>query len=111
MRGKGRAPYILSAGTIMPQYVSISFYNADLLHILSLFFILVVLIYLLIQDKHGNPPGIIRDEEVDPIPPLLKSMIKRMVAWRVLPPTCIPNSCIINIYDKDDCIPPYIDPS
>ncbi|XP_042455091.1 RNA demethylase ALKBH9B-like [Zingiber officinale] len=22
-------------------------------------------------DKHGNPPGIIRDEQVDPIPPLL----------------------------------------
>ena len=36
-------------------------------------------------------------------------MIKRMVAWRVLPPTCVPNSCIINIYDKDDCIPPHID--
>lgn len=60
-------------------------------------------------DKNGNPPGIIRDEEVDPIPPPLKMMVKRMVAWRVLPPTCIPNSCIINIYDKDDCIPPHID--
>ncbi|KAG6522904.1 RNA demethylase ALKBH9B-like [Zingiber officinale] len=60
-------------------------------------------------DKHGNPPGIIRDEQVDPIPPLLKFMIKRMVAWRVLPATCIPNSCIVNIYDKDDCIPPHID--
>ncbi|RWV96234.1 hypothetical protein GW17_00041069, partial [Ensete ventricosum] len=60
-------------------------------------------------DKHGNPPGIIRDEEVDPIPPLLKLMIKRMVAWHVLPPTCIPDSCIVNIYDKHDCIPPHID--
>ncbi|KAK8961343.1 hypothetical protein KSP40_PGU000993 [Platanthera guangdongensis] len=61
------------------------------------------------MDKDGNPPGIIRDEEVDPIPPLLKQMIKRMVAWRILPSTCIPNSCIVNIYDKDDCIPPHID--
>ncbi|XP_074565031.1 LOW QUALITY PROTEIN: RNA demethylase ALKBH9B-like [Curcuma longa] len=60
-------------------------------------------------DKHGNPPGIVRDEEVDPIPPLLKFMIRRMVAWHVLPTTCIPNSCIVNIYDKDDCIPPHID--
>lgn len=60
-------------------------------------------------DKNGNPPGIIRDEDVDPIPPLLKSMIKRMVTWHVLPPTCIPNSCIINIYDRDDCIPPHVD--
>lgn len=32
-----------------------------------------------------------------------------MVAWHVLPSTCIPNSCIVNIYDKDDCIPPHID--
>ncbi|WOL17851.1 hypothetical protein Cni_G26644 [Canna indica] len=61
------------------------------------------------MDKQGNPPGIIRDEEVDPIPPLLKMMIKRMVEWDVLPHTCIPNSCIVNIYDKDDCIPPHID--
>ncbi|PKU88093.1 RNA demethylase ALKBH9B [Dendrobium catenatum] len=61
------------------------------------------------MDSNGNPPGIIRDEEVDPIPPLLKQMIKRMVAWHVLPPSCIPNSCIVNIYDKDDCIPPHID--
>ncbi|KAI0497998.1 hypothetical protein KFK09_021239 [Dendrobium nobile] len=59
-------------------------------------------------DSNGNPLGIIRDEEVDPIPPLLKQMIKRMVAWHVLPPSCIPNSCIVNIYDKDDCIPPHI---
>ncbi|XP_008779445.2 RNA demethylase ALKBH9B-like [Phoenix dactylifera] len=60
-------------------------------------------------DNYGNPPGIIQDEEVDPMPPLLKTMIKRMVAWHVLPPTCVPDSCIVNIYDKDDCIPPHID--
>ncbi|XP_065872177.1 RNA demethylase ALKBH9B-like [Euphorbia lathyris] len=60
-------------------------------------------------DKNGNPPGIIRDEQVDPLPPLFKQMIKRMVRWHVLPPTCIPNSCIVNIYDEGDCIPPHID--
>lgn len=60
-------------------------------------------------DKNGNPPGIIRDEEVDPLPPLFKQMIKRMVRWHVLPPTCVPNSCIVNIYDEGDCIPPHID--
>ncbi|KAJ0972010.1 hypothetical protein J5N97_019969 [Dioscorea zingiberensis] len=60
-------------------------------------------------DKDGNLPGIVRSVEADPMPPMLKSMIKRMVAWKVLPPTCVPNSCIINIYDKDDCIPPHID--
>ncbi|KAL5707257.1 mRNA N(6)-methyladenine demethylase [Ranunculus cassubicifolius] len=47
--------------------------------------------------------------EVDPIPFLFKSMIRRMVKWRILPSTCIPNSCIVNIYDEGDCIPPHID--
>lgn len=61
------------------------------------------------QDKDGNPPGIVRDEEVDPLPPLFKQMISRMVKWHVLPPTCVPNSCIVNIYDEGDCIPPHID--
>lgn len=61
------------------------------------------------QDKNGNPPGIIRDEEVDPLPPLFVNMIKRMVKWHVLPPTCVPNSCIVNIYEEGDCIPPHID--
>ncbi|CAO1946690.1 unnamed protein product [Urochloa humidicola] len=60
-------------------------------------------------DRRGNPPGIIRDEEVDPLPPLLKSMVRRLVGWRVLPATCVPDSCIVNIYDVDDCIPPHID--
>ncbi|GMQ01819.1 hypothetical protein CsSME_00048315 [Camellia sinensis var. sinensis] len=60
-------------------------------------------------DKNGNPPGIIRDEEVDPLPPLFKQMIQRMVRWHILPPTCVPNSCIVNIYDEGDCIPPHID--
>ncbi|KAI3715719.1 hypothetical protein L6452_22705 [Arctium lappa] len=60
-------------------------------------------------DKNGNPPGILRNEEVDPLPPIFKRMIKRMVRWHVLPPTCVPNSCIVNIYEEGDCIPPHID--
>ncbi|BFI25486.1 mRNA N6-methyladenine demethylase [Marchantia polymorpha subsp. ruderalis] len=60
-------------------------------------------------DKKGNPPGIIHDELVDPLPNLLKQTIRRLVRWHVLPSACIPDSCIINIYDKGDCIPPHID--
>ncbi|KAJ7539713.1 hypothetical protein O6H91_11G106200 [Diphasiastrum complanatum] len=60
-------------------------------------------------DKAGNPPGIVRDETVDPLPKLLKATIKRLVRWHVLPPSCVPDSCIINIYDEGDCIPPHID--
>ncbi|KAI3989056.1 hypothetical protein MKX01_033092 [Papaver californicum] len=61
------------------------------------------------SDKKGNPPGILRNEFVDPIPNLLKVMIRRLVQWQVLPASCIPDSCIINIYDEGDCIPPHID--
>ncbi|XP_057970792.1 RNA demethylase ALKBH9B-like isoform X1 [Malania oleifera] len=65
--------------------------------------------YNYVVDKDGNPPGIIRDEEVDPLPSLFKQMIRRMVRWQVLPSTCVPNSCIVNIYYEGDCIPPHID--
>lgn len=61
------------------------------------------------MDRKGNPPGILKNEEVDPIPHLLKVMIKRIVRWHVLPPSCVPDSCIVNIYDEGDCIPPHID--
>lgn len=61
------------------------------------------------KDKYGNPPGISREEEVDPLPPLFKQMIKRLVRWHVLPSTCVPDSCIVNIYNAGDCIPPHID--
>ncbi|KAK7331621.1 hypothetical protein VNO80_28358 [Phaseolus coccineus] len=60
-------------------------------------------------DKSGKPPGIMRDEEVDPLPPVFKQMIKRMVRWNIIPSSCIPDSCIVNIYEEGDCIPPHID--
>ncbi|KAJ9172682.1 hypothetical protein P3X46_015895 [Hevea brasiliensis] len=60
-------------------------------------------------DKNGNPPGILQNELVDPIPKLFKVIIRRLIRWHVLPPTCVPDSCIVNIYDEGDCIPPHID--
>ncbi|XXG66122.1 hypothetical protein AAC387_Pa05g3665 [Persea americana] len=60
-------------------------------------------------DRKGNPPGILRNEVVDPIPRLFKGIIRRLVGWHVLPPSCIPDSCIVNIYEEGDCIPPHID--
>ncbi|XVF59761.1 hypothetical protein PTKIN_Ptkin07bG0301900 [Pterospermum kingtungense] len=61
------------------------------------------------MDKNGNPPGILQNEVVDPIPHLFKVIIRRLVRWHVLPPTCVPDSCIVNIYEEGDCIPPHID--
>ncbi|XP_065856392.1 RNA demethylase ALKBH9B [Euphorbia lathyris] len=60
-------------------------------------------------DKRGNLPGILQNENVDPIPDLFKVIIRRLIKWHVLPPTCVPDSCIVNIYDEGDCIPPHID--
>ncbi|CAN6172373.1 unnamed protein product [Urochloa humidicola] len=60
-------------------------------------------------DKNGNPPGIIRTIVSDPMPDLFKTMIKRLVRWQVLPTSCVPDSCIVNIYEPADCIPPHID--
>ncbi|KAI3771292.1 hypothetical protein L6452_02453 [Arctium lappa] len=48
-------------------------------------------------------------KKFDPLPPIFKQMIKRMVRWHVLPPTCAPSSCIVNIYEEGDRIPPHID--
>lgn len=63
----------------------------------------------MLQDKDGNPPGILRDEEVDEMPEQLRMVIKRLVRWHVLPSSCVPDSCIVNIYEEGDCIPPHID--
>ncbi|PKU88103.1 ALKBH5 [Dendrobium catenatum] len=59
--------------------------------------------------KNGVPPGILRNVIADPIPNLFKIMIKRLVGWHVLPTYCVPDSCIVNIYEPGDCIPPHID--
>ncbi|KAF7817327.1 RNA demethylase ALKBH5 [Senna tora] len=60
-------------------------------------------------DRDGNPPGILQNLMVDPIPDLFKVIIRRLIRWHVLPPTCVPDSCIVNIYEEGDCIPPHID--
>ncbi|KAJ6398346.1 hypothetical protein OIU77_019196 [Salix suchowensis] len=60
-------------------------------------------------DKHGNPPGIIKDEMVDPLPDHFKVIIRKLVQWHVIPPTCVPDSCIVNVFEEWDCIPPHAD--
>lgn len=50
-----------------------------------------------------------RDVAPDPMPDLFKFMIRRLIEWSVLPTSCIPDSCIVNIYESGDCIPPHID--
>ncbi|KAK2398875.1 2-oxoglutarate (2OG) and Fe(II)-dependent oxygenase superfamily protein [Trifolium repens] len=60
-------------------------------------------------DRDGNPPGILHEASIDPLPDLFKVIIRRLVKWHVLPTTCVPDSCIVNVYEEGDCIPPHID--
>ncbi|XP_038719546.1 RNA demethylase ALKBH9B-like [Tripterygium wilfordii] len=60
-------------------------------------------------DKMGNPPGILQKETVDPLPSLFKVIVRRLIMWHVLPPSCVPDSCIVNIYEEGNCIPPHVD--
>ncbi|KAH0451682.1 hypothetical protein IEQ34_018981 [Dendrobium chrysotoxum] len=55
------------------------------------------------------PPGILRNEIIDHILNLFKIMINRLITSHILPINCVPDNCIINIYEPGDCIPPHID--
>eukprot|EP01018_Ginkgo_biloba_P006741 Gb_09806 [translate_table: standard] len=59
--------------------------------------------------KYGNHIGISQVDEVDHIPNLFIKVTKRLIRWHVLPTDCVPDNCIINIYEVGDCIPPHID--
>jgi mRNA N6-methyladenine demethylase len=61
------------------------------------------------RDSEGRDPGIIPEEVVEPMPPLLKALARRLVRWGVLPASKEPDSAIINLYEEGDCIPPHID--
>eukprot|EP00887_Chlorella_sp_A99_P003701 scaffold7.g3701.t1 len=61
------------------------------------------------KDSQGREPGIIPEEVVEPLPPLLRALCARLVRWGVLPAAREPDSAIINVYDEGDCIPPHID--
>ncbi|KAK9828875.1 hypothetical protein WJX72_002516 [[Myrmecia] bisecta] len=60
-------------------------------------------------DREGRKPGIIPEEVVEELPPVLVALCKRLVRWGVLPKALEPDSAIINVYEPGDCIPPHID--
>lgn len=53
--------------------------------------------------------GIIAEEVVEPLPDVLKSLVKRIVNWGIVNPSICPDTAIVNFYDTDDCIPPHVD--
>eukprot|EP00854_Cymbomonas_tetramitiformis_P008469 gene8469-10063_t len=66
-------------------------------------------VYNYATDSQGRAPGILTEEDTEPLPPLLQSVIRRLIRWKVLPADKEPDSAIINLYSEDDCIPPHID--
>ncbi|KAL3142111.1 hypothetical protein ABBQ32_004729 [Trebouxia sp. C0010 RCD-2024] len=60
-------------------------------------------------DGEGRKPGIVAEEVVEKMPPVLVSLCKRLIRWGILPKNKEPDTAIINVYDVDDCIPPHID--
>jgi alkylated DNA repair protein alkB family protein 5 len=46
---------------------------------------------------------------VEPLPPILVALAKRLVRWGVLPKGKEPDMAIINIYEVDDCMPPHVE--
>ncbi|KAL3809769.1 hypothetical protein ACHAXA_011212 [Cyclostephanos tholiformis] len=48
---------------------------------------------------------------VPPFPAILERLVDHLVAKNYLPSGVRPDSCIINRYDRGDCIPPHVDHS
>ncbi|KAL7514957.1 hypothetical protein ACHAXN_012231 [Cyclotella atomus] len=46
---------------------------------------------------------------VPPFPPILDRLVDHLINSNLLPADVRPDSCIINQYDKGDCIPPHVD--
>jgi len=66
-----------------------------------------VLQYGVFYDYGGH--RIDEDKEVEPMPEELQKLAKLVCARGVIPPTKVPDSCIVNFYSEGDCIPPHID--
>ncbi|XP_078448310.1 RNA demethylase ALKBH9B-like [Wolffia australiana] len=64
--------------------------------------------YSTAPDKDGNPRGILRNVASESIPSLFKVIIRRLIRWHVLPPSCIPDSCSVHIFEPGDFLPPQI---
>ena len=43
---------------------------------------------------------------VPPFPPILERLVDHLINNNLLPADVRPDSCIINQYDRNDCIPP-----
>lgn len=61
------------------------------------------------QDQNENIPSIMKNVQVDLMPPLLKYIICHLISWQILLKTCVPDSCIINKYDESNYISLHID--
>ncbi|KAI0527461.1 hypothetical protein KFK09_003062 [Dendrobium nobile] len=59
--------------------------------------------------QNENPSGILRNSTANPIPNIFKLMIKRLIGWHVMPVSCVPDSCSVNIYEPGYSVQPNIE--
>ncbi|GAB2281366.1 hypothetical protein Dimus_015962 [Dionaea muscipula] len=49
-------------------------------------------------------------QNIEPIPALLQSVIDHLVHWQIIPESRKPNGCIINFFDEEEYSQPYLKP-
>ncbi|PKU65928.1 alkylated DNA repair protein alkB 5 [Dendrobium catenatum] len=62
-----------------------------------------------LDKQNENPSGILRNSTANPIPNIFKLMIKRLIGWHVMPVSCVPDSCSVNIYEPGYSVQPNIE--
>ncbi|KAH0468857.1 hypothetical protein IEQ34_002089 [Dendrobium chrysotoxum] len=61
------------------------------------------------NEQNESPPGILRNSTANPIPNIFKLMIKRLIGWHVMPVSCVPDSCSVNIYEPGYSVQPNME--
>ena len=61
------------------------------------------------RDGRWEPAGILPEQRVESLPPLLHDVIDRCEGRGIFSADTRPDTCIVNFYEEGDCIPPHID--
>ncbi|XP_010905740.1 RNA demethylase ALKBH10B [Elaeis guineensis] len=57
-----------------------------------------------------QPTNEAASSNIEPIPPVLQTVIDHLVQWRLIPESRKPNSCIVNFFDEGEYSQPYFKP-
>ncbi|KAG1327844.1 RNA demethylase ALKBH10B [Cocos nucifera] len=57
-----------------------------------------------------QPTNEAASSNIEPIPPVLQTVIDHLVQWRLIPESRKPNSCFVNFFDEGEYSQPYFKP-